>query len=312
MGAMGENESKTCPTCQKVWALSFRFCPDDGTPLLVVAAAPAAGEAPLTRPKGRKSAERLMDLPPVTGADLGLDSDAPTPAPTPTTRDKARPGVAPANAASPVPNIKKELVAPRAEPTRRHGRPTAEQPVVPPAEARPQRLVKGGAAAGRPQRTRGGDPGQTLAETPSAASLRELRAAPTLLLTPAVSAELIAEHARTAQGRDQAVVNAKNPAQPQAARPARAPAEQPEVQMTEPAPGPVAAKQAGATERPRGGKRKVTGGFSETDWFLAPIDPSLVDEKTGKVAVDPERYKRNPAIPDEKRRRFSLGGDDEE
>jgi hypothetical protein len=264
-----------------------------------------------------------MDLPPITGADLAdlrFDSNTPTPAPTPTTRDKARPvgagqsGVAPTHAAAPVPAIKKELVAPRAEPTRRHGRPTTDQPAVPPVEQRPQRLVKGGAAATRPQRTRGTDQGQTLAETPSATSQRELRTAPTLLLTPAVSAELIAQHAenaRAAERKDQTVLNARTPAQPQAAKPARAPAEQP-VPAREAAPPtkPVPAKSP--PEPARGGKRKATGGFSETDWFLAPIDPSLVDEKTGKVAVDPERYKRNPAIPDDKRRRFSLGGDDEE
>ncbi len=323
LGAMGENESKTCPTCQKVWALSFRFCPDDGTPLLVVpASADPRGELPLTRPKGRKSAERLMDLPPVTGADLGLENLAPTPAPTPTTRDKARPGGAgaagavPTPTAAPVPTIKKELVAPRSEPTRRHGRPTTDQPVVPQVEQRPQRLVKGGSAA-RPERPRGVDAGRTLAETPTPASLHELRTAPTLLMTPAVSAELIAQHAQNAraaqaQSKDQTVVNTKSPTQPPVAKANRAPAEQPEAPTTAPAPSPVPARQAAAAERPRGGKRKVTGGFSETDWFLAPIDPSLVDAKTGKVAVDPERYKRNPAVPDDKRRRFSLGGDDEE
>ena len=310
---MGENESKICPTCQKAWAISFRFCPEDGSPLLMATAVPPVD--PPVRSRGRKSSGRIMDLPPVSDADLLADLAGPAPIPMPTTRDKARPEAALPRSAAPVPTIKKELVAPRVDPTRRHGRPTIDQPVVPPVEQRPQRLVKGGAAAGRPYRTRGSDPGQTLAETPSAASLRELRNAPTLLQAPAVSAELIAEHARAAERSNQTVVNAK--ASAQAAKPARAPAEQPapmqpplDAPSTAPAARPVSPPTAPAT--PRAGKRKTTGGFSETDWFLAPIDPSLVDETTGKVVVDPERYKRNPAIPDEKRRRFSLGGDDEE
>lgn len=70
-------------------------------------------------------------------------------------------------------------------------------------------------------------------------------------------------------------------------------------------------KAAATGSKPEGGKRKK-GGFSETEWFLAPIKPEEVDIKTGQVQVDPAKYERNTATPDEQRRRFSLRRDDEE
>lgn len=56
--------------------------------------------------------------------------------------------------------------------------------------------------------------------------------------------------------------------------------------------------------------RRRASDFSETAWFMRPIQ--AVDPKTGRVKVDPDAYRRDDSIPEEKRRRFSLRRKDEE
>jgi hypothetical protein len=137
---------------------------------------------------------------------------------------------------------------------------------------------------------------KTVADVPAApapsAPPRASRTAPTLLVTPAITDEVAQQAlARSRQSSDPKPSSEKTRPEVPAAKAAAAPAPQ--------------------TESPSGGKRK-RGGFSETEWFLAPINPDEVDVKTGKVKVDPSKYERNPATPEEKRRRFSLERDDEE
>jgi len=60
----------------------------------------------------------------------------------------------------------------------------------------------------------------------------------------------------------------------------------------------------GKAEKPEKKSRK---GFSETAWFMRVVDPNAVDPNTGKVKVDEDAYKRDKALPAEKRKLFSLG-----
>ncbi|HRE90337.1 MAG TPA: hypothetical protein PK095_14490, partial [Myxococcota bacterium] len=86
------------------------------------------------------------------------------------------------------------------------------------------------------------------------------RTAPTLLITPAITEEVAQQAlARSAQSRQT----------------------RPEVPSAK-TPTPSAPAAPESAEPQAGGKRK-RGGFSETEWFLAPIKPDEVDAKTGKV-----------------------------
>lgn len=240
---MASSAFKSCPTCQKRWAATFKFCPEDGSSL--VDEANEAPASPSQKQKGgSRRSSRILDLPPVT-ATLTNPS---TPA-APTTRQ------------------------------------------APPEPARPARPpVKGGAAGKVPASNK-----TTVADVPAAPSSvapRASRTAPTLLVTPAITEEL----AQQALGRGRQ-------ADPQKTRP--------ELAAAKASAAPPAAAAEAQAQPPSEGKRK-RGGFSETEWFLAPINPDEVDVKTGKVKVDPSKYERNPATPEEKRRRFSLKRDDEE
>lgn len=215
--------TKICPTCQKAWAPTFRFCPEDGSPLAEAATDPAP-----SRPKARRSS-RLLDLPPVTPPEADAK---------PAAKPVASPG-----------------------PTRPMKQPGPPAPA--PAVTRDSKTLASTPSA---------RDSKTVASTPAA---RDLRTAPTVLATPAVSEEVAAEAMRRA-------------------------ATPPKSSTPEPAP------------EARGKKRRKTGGFSETDWFLAPVDPDAVDLKTGKVTVDPTKYQRNDAIPEATRKRASLRRDDEE
>lgn len=239
---MASSAFKICPTCQKRWASTFKFCPEDGSSLADEPSEATASASQRGKGGSRRSS-RILDLPPVT-ASLTNPS---TPA---------------------------ALAASKAPPE-------------PARAARPP--VKGGAAGKVPASNK-----TTVADVPAAdattAAPRASRTAPTLLVTPAITEEL----AQQALGRS------RQP-DPQRTRPELAAAKTP---AAPPAEAPPA-------QPPSEGKRK-RGGFSETEWFLAPINPDEVDAKTGKVKVDPSKYERNPATPEEKRRRFSLKRDDEE
>lgn len=232
---MAASAFKTCPTCKKRWASTFKFCPEDGSPI-VDEQNEAAAATPQKGKSGSRRSSRILDLAPVTATATNPSTPAAT------TPEPPRVGRAP---------------------------------------------VKGGAASKHqsPPSSKA-----TVADVPAAQPTvpRASRTAPTLLITPAITEEVA----------EQALARSRQ-ANPQKTRPevpaARAPADPP-------APAPQAQT---------GGKRKP-GGFSETEWFLAPINPDEIDVKTGKVKVDPSKYERNPATPEEKRRRFSLKRDDEE
>lgn len=128
----------------------------------------------------------------------------------------------------------------------------------------------------------------TVSELPAAPVERELRNAPTVLQASAITPEMIAAQQQKA-----------------AAKPAPAPAK--------PAPAPAKPVPAAAEPASKGKKGDAKrAGFSETAWFMKAVDPSAVDPETGKVAVDEQRYQRDTTIPEEKRRRFSLGSKNEE
>lgn len=239
---MAASAFKTCPTCKKRWASTFKFCPEDGSPII-----DEQDEAPAPTPHkgkaGSRRSSRILDLAPVTATATNPSTPA---------------------AAAP------------------------EEPRVGRAP------VKGG-AAGKVQSSPSSR--ATVADVPAATAQsgapKASRTAPTLLITPAITEEVA----------QQALARSRQTATPQ-----------PPNQKTRPeVPSAKAPAQpsASAPQAQSGGKRKP-GGFSETEWFLAPINPDEVDAKTGKVKVDPSKYERNPATPDEKRRRFSLKRDDEE
>jgi hypothetical protein len=210
---MASSAFKTCPTCQKLWAATFKFCPEDGAPLADKVAATPKTAVAMARPNARRSS-RVLDIAPVTAAQTSPSTPAAIAASHEASREEPR------------------HTAPRKRP--------AQQPVS--------------------------QDGHTVTETPAV----NPRTAPTLLMTPAVSEDLIEATMKRAEER-----------------------------------------AASSEPKPEGGKRKK-GGFSETEWFLAPIKAEEVDAKTGQVKVDPAKYERNTAIPEEKRRRFSLRRDDEE
>lgn len=238
---MAVSAFKTCPTCKKRWASTFKFCPEDGSPIVDEQSEAPASPAQKGRGGSRRSS-RILDLPPVTATTTN-----------------------PSTPAAPAPA---------------------------PARAK-QAPIKGG-AAGKVQSSSSSKP--TVADVPAAppAAPKASRTAPTLLITPAITEEVA----------QQALARSRQALDPQTAN------RQPPNQKTRPE-LPAAKPPAVAPEAASGGKRKP-GGFSETEWFLAPINPDEIDVKTGKVKVDPSKYERNPATPEEKRRRFSLKRDDEE
>ena len=62
-----------------------------------------------------------------------------------------------------------------------------------------------------------------------------------------------------------------------------------------------------AEPRKRGGDRV----FSETAWFMAPVDEESVDSDGENVQVDEEKYAPKVGLTKEERRQYSLRSDDE-
>lgn len=242
---MAVSAFKICPTCKKRWASTFKFCPEDGSPII-----DEQNEAPASAPQkgkgGSRRSSRILDLAPVTATATNPSTPA----------------------------------APTADPSRAGRTP-----------------VRGG-AAGKVQSSPSSK--ATVSDVPAVTAQKASRTAPTLLITPAITEEVAQQAlARSRQTHDQPTANPPSPNQKT----------RPETPSAKAPAAPAATTSP--TQPPSEGKRK-RGGFSETEWFLAPINPDEVDAKTGKVKVDPSKYERNPATPDEKRRRFSLKRDDEE
>ncbi|PIE17255.1 MAG: hypothetical protein CSA66_06230 [Proteobacteria bacterium] len=106
------------------------------------------------------------------------------------------------------------------------------------------------------------------------------RTARTILEQPSVKAEDIARRARADAG----------PKPAPAAKTHQAPT--------------AKTHQAPTAKTHQAGKKRE---FSETQWFMKGIDPSLmVDPETGAVQVDEEEYLRDDSIPEEERRKFTL------
>jgi len=273
-------QSKTCPSCHRQWATNFKFCPDDGTPLLVhdapssretvrpkdtepslppqfdevedrpsSSAAPAkAQRAPAEVPRGRKHDARLLNLEPVKAS--------PRPAPAPT---------------------KSAAPAPRSAP----------EPTPAPAKRRASRTDQAAETTSSPA------PDQVVDRA------RELRTAPTILEAPAISEAMLA-----ALGKQRADVDPSARTTPDESVTAA-----PKVQ------GRGLRKKTGsdlpaapaAPPKP-GGKRKPQ--FSETAWFMRAVD--AVDPETGRVPTAPDAYRPDTSIPPEQRKRYSLKRSDEE
>jgi hypothetical protein len=77
--------------------------------------------------------------------------------------------------------------------------------------------------------------------------------------------------------------------------PETTPIEKPDVQDEEPA------------AQPRGGERV----FSETSWFMAPVDDEAVETDGEHVDVDKRSYEPKEGIPKDERRQYSLRSDEE-
>ncbi|MBL8783759.1 MAG: hypothetical protein JNJ59_02565 [Deltaproteobacteria bacterium] len=264
-------QSKTCPSCHQQWAMSFKFCPDDGTALLT-------HEAPASRAPAQ---DTEPSLPPYFEPDPGPRSARPTvgAAPSP-----AKGGRAPAE-------------QPRG---RKHdGRLMNLEPVRPEPAAAPTRTEP---AAPKRRASRTDQAAQPLPAqpTPVIDRARELRTAPTILESPAISEAMLA--ALSAERRDPTEPEMPAPSRPEPAAPkvqGRGIRKKTGTDMPA-APAPEAAKV--------GGKRKP--GFSETAWFMRAVDN--VDPETGRVSAAPDAYRPDTSIPSEKRKRYSLKRSDEE
>ncbi len=160
---------------------------------------------------------------------------------------------------------------------------------------------------------------------PNAATLTDTQAArpeitrdPTLVERPAISAE--EGKAAAKPGRAPAEAPPRSPASKDKQKDVRAPAAvMKSAPERTPDTGPMERVQAKAkadsrsTSRPESAakpeksEKKARKGFSETAWFMRVVDPNAVDPNTGKVKIDEDAYKRDKAVPVEKRRLFSLG-----
>ena len=60
--------SKSCPACQKQWAGTFKFCPEDGALLVVLNAADTVLQTPAA-PEPAPAPQRAPAVAPFTGSD---------------------------------------------------------------------------------------------------------------------------------------------------------------------------------------------------------------------------------------------------
>lgn len=326
--------SKSCPTCLKQWAGTFKFCPEDGTLLvaqvgsstLVTPAAPAA-KTP-TQEKRRASKTVDVSKPRTNRSQRAVTEAAPRPVP--------------AQAAErPAPEATKSTPTDKQSP--RAGR--KGTPRILNLEPVGTATIELDAAAEAELK-------EDLAPKPAPGNARQigLRTAPTVL-TPAAAESIVAEsRARSAQPFDEPMPEPvlRSPAeraqrQPAARKPADSqplvivslPTETEEAsprivgsrgvkrvdsEVSRRAPAEAAGRSKGerspaSEEAPRpakaaaGGKRK-SDEFSETAWFMRPNQ--TVDPATGRVLAAPDAYSADETIPEEKRRRFSLRKKNEE
>jgi len=320
--------SKSCPTCLKQWAGTFKFCPEDGTLLVALGGAgtmvtPAAAKAPTETGKRKTSKTVEVSKPRTSRSQRVVTEAAARPVPAPM----------PEPAAKPTPTDKQ---GPRAG---RKGSPRLLnlEPVGP-------ATIEIDAAVEAELQV-------DLAPKPGPGNARQigLRTAPTVL-TPAAAESIVAEsRARAAQPFEDPMPEPvlRSPAERAARQPARKvvdseplvivaslppePADEParivgsrgvkrvdsEVSRRAPAessrsPRPERAPASEEAPRPAkaagnppgsAGKRKRDE-FSETAWFMRP--EQTVDPSTGRVLASPDAYKADENIPEEKRRRFSL------
>ncbi len=355
--------SKNCPACQKQWAGTFKFCPEDGALLVainaadtvlqtpaapeptapfntqdtvVVAAAPmpeddrprdtdefakarakpepqreswrspvapvavveepvAEAERSNTNPKARKGAARILNLEPVDGSEITTSRD---------NAEAVREAVAAPDTGRELglrtaPTIMTPSAAEHMAAESRARQPQAIEPIEParparaPAEVKPEPKFE--RAPAEPQRG-GKNKGRAPAEAPRNTKQQGRPPEPTRA-APQRRGESVTVSAP--------VVEAPKPSL----------AKTVESSRTTPAKTGESARTAVGPNLAKGGAGPATGvskraTFSEAAWFMRT--EFEVDPETGRVAVGPTDYVLDDSIPEDKRRRFSLGRKGEE
>ncbi len=188
-------------------------------------------------------------------------------------------------------------------------------PAVGPATDRIEGRVKPGPGAIAGPRTKR----QSKQIGPNAATITDTQAArPELHRDPTLveRTDISPEQAKGAKpGRAPAEVAPQKPAAPgkdtraptvmTAAAPDRSPDTGPMERV--PAKGNAEIQTRAQPEKTDKPEKKGRKGFSETAWFMRVVDPNAVDPNTGKVKVEEDAYRRDKALPTEKRKLFSLG-----